>query len=82
METEDVQKIVLRLDDQHLSSRIIMEHFDDQINETTVNRWVKTFQNYDEINLKYLPGRKRSKRIKRLIKTCQSLPSSSESKRN
>ena len=42
-----------------------MEHLSGQINKITVNRWVKMFQEADEINLKYSPSRKRSKKQKK-----------------
>ena len=53
IKSEDVQKIVLRLCDQDLSSRKIMEHLGDQISKTTVNRWIKMCKESGEINLKY-----------------------------
>ena len=68
MKHEGVRKIVLRLHEQGLSSRKIMEHLGGQISKTTVNRWVKMFQKSGKSNLKYSPGRKRPKRTKRLIK--------------
>ena len=67
MTSEDVRKIVLRLHDQSVSSRKIMEHLGGEISKTTINRWIKMFKESGEINLKYSLGRKRSKRTKRLI---------------
>jgi transposase len=68
MKSEDVRKIVLRLHDQGLNCRKIMQHLGGEVSKTTVNRWIKMFKESGEINLKSPTGRKRSKRTKRLIK--------------
>ena len=38
IKSEDIRKIVLRLNDQDLSSSIIVEHLADHVSETTINR--------------------------------------------
>ena len=53
MKSEDVRKIVLRLHDQGLSCRKIMEHLGGQISKATINRRIKMFKGSGEINLKY-----------------------------
>jgi transposase len=64
MKSEDLQKVVLRLHQQGLSSRQISNQLADEICKSTINKRVKMYRESGEIDLKKPPGGKRSKRTK------------------
>jgi hypothetical protein len=67
MKSLDLQNVVLRLHEQGLSSREISNQLVGQVGKTTINRWLKMYNDSGKITLKSPPGPKRTIRTKKLV---------------
>lgn len=68
MKSKDIQKVVLRMTDDGMSSLQIAKQLRKVVSERTVRRWQHLYRSVGTIDLKKPPGRPRIIRTKNLIR--------------